>query len=326
MTYRTTETHTPRREIRPSHRPFAVSRRTFGLGALSLAASAALLRGANAQAAMRTVSTILGETAIPVDPQRVIAIDSRLDLEPAVALGLPIAGYCDAVAPWVPVAASARQLAFPPNIEEILSLDPDLAICTDVEGAEDMWPLRRLSSFMPTLPIDYEATWQENLTRLGGWLQREAAAAEFIAGYDAALEAMRQRHGARIADRKVAAVYYNVGEGSVNILLGANTVNVTLAGQVLEDLGGRTVPAEQLGETPTVSLENIGIILGDVEAILVDWYTEVEKTELAANLAWQRLPAVAAGRVRFSTNIYYGGCYSALHLADEWDALYAMIP
>lgn len=51
----------------------------------------------------RQVTTPLGTYDIPIRPQRVVTIDSRLDLEPAIALQLPVipTSYA-APEPWVP--------------------------------------------------------------------------------------------------------------------------------------------------------------------------------------------------------------------------------
>ncbi|MCW5713081.1 MAG: ABC transporter substrate-binding protein [Bauldia sp.] len=305
-----------------------LTRRAFGFGAAALLTAGAFVRPARAQEATRTVDTWIGPVTLPVEPQRVVAIDSRLDLEPAVALGLPLAGYCGVAAyPFVPVDPAVPVLASPPNIEEILSREPDLAICTDVEGAEDYWPLRTLSGFVPTLPVNFEATWQENLVRLGGWLGREQAAAGFIAGYEAALADLRARRGEAIANRKVAAIYFNAFDGTVNIMLGTGTTNVTLAGMVLDDLGGRGPDPSLIGEYGTVSFENLGAVLGDVDAILVE-EDEPDANQLAQFgqfPIWQRLPAVAAGRVHTSYGTYYGGGYAALHTIEQWDAVYGLI-
>lgn len=75
-----------------------LTRRRFILGGTAAVLGVA---GCNASAGSagptpagdRTVTTSLGTYAIPAQPQRVIAVDSRLDLEPAVALQLPVIGH-----------------------------------------------------------------------------------------------------------------------------------------------------------------------------------------------------------------------------------------
>jgi ABC-type enterochelin transport system substrate-binding protein len=71
---------------------FKTSRRTFMLGSASLGLTVALPQTAYAQE-MRSVTTQYGTYDIPAAPKRVVAIDSRLDLQPALALGLPVIGH-----------------------------------------------------------------------------------------------------------------------------------------------------------------------------------------------------------------------------------------
>ena len=64
----------------------------------------------DAAGATNTITTSAGTYDIPLEPQRLIAVDHRLDLEPALALGLPVIGYSlrDNLAAWVPVARARR--------------------------------------------------------------------------------------------------------------------------------------------------------------------------------------------------------------------------
>lgn len=72
-----------------------LTRRQFGFGA-GIAGLGAFLAAcgdsgsSSGETEMRSVTTPLGTYDIPVNPKRVVAIDSRLDLEPAVALELPL--------------------------------------------------------------------------------------------------------------------------------------------------------------------------------------------------------------------------------------------
>lgn len=66
--------------------------------------------------ATRVVETPQGRVSIPVTPRRVVAIDSRSNLEPALLFGLPVIGYSHSPArPWVPVPAETRMLRAPPD-------------------------------------------------------------------------------------------------------------------------------------------------------------------------------------------------------------------
>jgi ABC-type Fe2+-enterobactin transport system substrate-binding protein len=224
-----------------------LSRRTFTLSTLALGLGA-LAGPARAAGETASITTSLGTYDIPRDPQRVVAIDFRLDVEPALALGLPVVGYGvqEERLDWVPLPADAAYVGGPPSREAIVGLDPDLIVCTDIPGSE-YWPIDRLAPIAPTLPVDYELSWQANLTRMGEWLGRADRAAAFIADYQASVDAVRATHAAALAGGKLAAIWYEPDSSEVQVLLGEGTSNVTLAGQVLADLarGARRIRRRQ---------------------------------------------------------------------------------
>jgi ABC-type Fe3+-hydroxamate transport system substrate-binding protein len=302
-----------------------LSRRTFTLSTLALGLGA-LAGPARAAGETASITTSLGTYDIPRDPQRVVAIDFRLDVEPALALGLPVVGYGvqEERLDWVPLPADAAYVGGPPSREAIVGLDPDLIVCTDIPGSE-YWPIDRLAPIAPTLPVDYELSWQANLTRMGEWLGRADRAAAFIADYQASVDAVRATHAAALAGGKLAAIWYEPDSSEVQVLLGEGTSNVTLAGQVLADLGGTTVAPEALGEYGVVSIENAGTVLAEVAGFLLDASEPARLEALESNPIWQRLPAVAAGRVYRTAGTFYGGGYSARRLVGEWARLLALL-
>lgn len=301
-----------------------ITRRQFGLGTLAIGAGLAL-GPAHGQSLTRSISTSRGTYDIPADPQRVVVIDTRLDLEPAVALGLPIIAYSyfQDIEPWVPYEGAHTFVGAPPSREAILALAPDLIVCTDIAGSE-MWPIDKLEDIAPVLPVDFEMSWQDNLVRMGDWLGRRDRADAFIAQYLAELAALQARHAA-VLDRRVAAIWSSPEDAQINILLGVGSKQVTLIGQVLDDLGGQSVSDEGLGEYANISFERMAEVLGDVEATAIDHFEPGDVDTLLASPVWQRLPAVQAGRVLLTTGAYYGGGYSARRLIGEWDKLYSML-
>ena len=306
----------------------SVSRRRFGQGALALMGAGLVVPAALAQdaaGATKTITTSAGTYDIPLEPQRLIAVDHRLDLEPALALGLPVIGYSlrDNLAAWVPVAEGTTFIGSPPTQELLLSYDPDLIFCTDLPGTK-MWPIDQLAAVAPVIPVDYELDWKDNLNRIGAWMDRTEQAAAFIADYQSMVDALKAKAGDKLS-RKVAAVWYDQDGGNIQLMLGAGTANVTLAGQVLHDLGGVTVDGSLLGEYGMVSMELAPEVLSDVDAILIDSSFEEQLAAMEASPIWQRLPAVAAGRVYRTTGTFYGGGYSAKRLVGEWEKVFDLL-
>lgn len=298
-----------------------LSRRAFATGAAALFSAPAVL----AAPATRQVETSLGRLDIPAAPQRVVAIDSRIGLEQALAFDLPLVGYSHSRArAWVPVPASVPFLAAPPNLEQILMLAPDLILCPDSAPNSDWWPLARLPAIAPVLPSNHRITWQENLTRLGGWLERPEEAARIIAAHAAVIAAMRTRHQRVVEHMLVAAIHYDAIKRRLLVRSAGTRYGLVMPAQVLAELGGREVGADQLGPNGELALDSFGDVLGAVDGILLIDFGDGGPQALAREPLWQRLPAVKAGRVETVTgNCTFGSFYTARYLARAWDGLFA---
>ena len=58
--------------------------------------------------------------------------------------------------------------------------------------------------------------------------------------------------------------------------------------------------------------------------MLIDSSFDEQLAALEASPIWQRVPAVAAGKVHRTTGAFYGG-YSAKRLVGEWEKLYDLL-
>lgn len=308
-----------------------LTRRQFGIGA-GIAGLGAFLAacGESGSSAgvdeMRSVTTPLGTYDIPVNPKRVVAIDSRLDLEPAVALELPLVGYTYAKAtPWVPVDSSVPFLSEIPNREQILALEPDLIVCLNYES--EWWPVDEMQTIAPVLTTEFTDDWRTNLTRLSGWLGRTETLDRLILNYDNQIADIQARHGEKIASKTVA---------SVSFLPDTNMLYVTSirtsekgdkpSDMTLGDIGGKTITSEGLDSEGGVSLEGLDVLAGVDGFMITEDADSAAYQGLTASKLWQRLPAVQAGNV---TNLggatYYGSIYTIAYVAEGWDALYSKI-
>lgn len=300
-----------------------LSRRAFAAGAAALLSASAAI----ATPARRQVETSLGRLDIPAEPQRVVAIDSRIGLESALAFDLPLVGYSHSRArPWVPVPPGVPLLAAPPNLEQILMLAPDLILCPDSAPNSDWWPLARLPAIAPVLPSNHRITWQDNLTQLGSWLDRQGDAALLIAAHAETIRAIRGRHWRRIEGALVAAVHYDAIKRRLLVRSAGTRYGLVMPAQVLAELGGREVAADRLGPNGEVALDSFGEVLGAVDGILLIDFGDGGPQALAREPLWQRLPAVRAGQVEtVAGNCTFGSLYTARYLARAWDALFARL-
>ncbi|RYE10941.1 MAG: ABC transporter substrate-binding protein [Hyphomicrobiales bacterium] len=301
-----------------------LSRRAFTLGTAGLAAATLLPRTAFAQGTTRTVTTPLGTYDIPASPQRVVAIDSRLDLQPALALGLPVVGHGHSVpGAWVPVPKDISFVGSIVNIEQVLALEPDLIICAAYDPDSEYWPLNKLKTIAPVLPTNGDVHWRDSLNELAGWLGLEGNADGAVAEYDALIAAIKARHGDKLQQKQVASTQ---PDGGGLWLMNGTTM---LHNLVLTDLGANFVQpaAGQKYDNPTqITSENFATALEGVDGILLATTGTDEIDALNKEPLWQRLPAVAAGAVVASNgNVNYGSLYSARHLAGLYDELYSKI-
>jgi iron complex transport system substrate-binding protein len=300
-----------------------ITRRSFVIAGAGLAATTLLTSRAAAQSSTRTVTTSLGTYDIPANPQRVVAIDSRLDLQPALALGLPVIGYAHSVpGAWVPVAADAQFFGSIVNVEQVLAAEPDLIICADYDADSEYWPLNKMRQIAPVLPTKGDQSWKQSLKDLAGFLGMEGAGDGAIAEYEALVAEVKARHGDKLANKTVMSLQPDAGG------LWPMNGSTMLHTQVLADLGAKTVPpAEtQKYEAEKVTSESFLDVLGKVDGLLLATTGTDEIAVLDKEPLWQRLPAVAAGAVVASNgNVNYGSIYSARHLVTLFDELYGKI-
>lgn len=305
----------------------SLNRRQFGLGASALLLGSGLASTSRGQGATKTVTTPLGTYDIPLNPKRVVTIDPRTDYEPAVVLGLPVIGlghstYWDG-RDYAPVTEGAALIEVPTSAEAVLAFEPDLIICSGEDPDGSWWPARIMQKVAPVLTTTFTRHWRDDLIELAGWLDRQEPAAKAIASYDAAVAAMKQKHAELLARDKVAVVTYNAELRSFAAFVPGGDYSDP-KDALLTDLGARTLDTSQLADGG-FSMENLGVTLGDVDAIMLCNMGQGGLTELASDTLWTRLPAVAAGRVYEAAGYsWYGSYYTAINALEKFDALFSL--
>ncbi|QBJ98595.1 ABC transporter substrate-binding protein [Rhodococcus sp. ABRD24] len=305
----------------------ALTRRGFlgalGVGAALLAAGCGSGSAADSsEAETRTVTTPLGTYEDPVSPKRVIAVDSRLDLEPAVALGLPLIGYNHSRArAWVPVDPTVPYLGEKPNLEQILGLAPDLIICCNAGG--DWWPTDRLQEIAPVLTTDFGVDWRENFAGLANWLGATDQLARIDAEYEALIAEIAARHRALKSSTTVASISYLPSDRMVYVTSTKNQGKGLLPTEAtLTEIGGRSPSRSMFSDAENgLSLEHLDLI-AECDGFMFTGSRE-EYDALMSETLWSRLPAVQAGHVTLlEGETYYGSVYTVPIVARGWDALY----
>lgn len=241
----------------------------------------------------RTVGHLEGDTTIPAQPQRVVAMTDYLDLDLLLALGVrPVLfGFTDSwgsgILPWQRLAGVEQLSRMDvPSLEvrpeQVAAVRPDLLV--GMPPAADAYA--QLSAVAPTICLDWDTTWRDGLPTVARAVGREDRVPGLTAGADAAVaDAARRLDRLGGATVMVGSAYsdrlYVQGETSPMVAL------LRSLGLVVHTLGGEPITEHSLEEVSVLS----------PAAVLLSPATDAAGTAAAeASELWRRLPAVRAGR------------------------------
>lgn len=215
----------------------------------------------------RTITHALGETEIPANPQRIVALEWSY-VENVLALGIQpvgvadIAGYND----WVniPVELSDEVVDVgtrqEPDLETIAGLTPDLII-TDALRATEIYP--ELSAIAPTIVFDSYPT-DESITQYDDMRDTFLTIADVVGQPEAGVAVLAEMEAAFAAAQEELEATGKLGEPFVLAQpFGEDTIDVRLftdnamAVQIMEQIGRENAwddGFQQFGFT-TVSVE-----------------------------------------------------------------------
>jgi iron complex transport system substrate-binding protein len=193
----------------------------------------------------RVIRHELGETCVPLKPQRIVALNPDVNLDPLIALCIKPVGYTiynfkgKEVIPGVSLddvkEATNVGNAEQPSLEKIVMLQPDLILATKYNE------YKLLSAIAPTVLVPLpnsdkpkdEAFFRENLRYVAKIFGEEAKAEEIIARYQKRIEELQQRLGKQLKQIEVSVIYYTQG------LIYTPARNYDATADVLIDLGLR---------------------------------------------------------------------------------------
>ncbi|RDE10545.1 ABC transporter substrate-binding protein [Pelagibacterium lacus] len=272
--------------------------RLAGGAALCLTLSAApvmaqIARTVAVTAEGRVVEHALGETEIPLAPEKIVTLHNVF-AEALIVMGLSPIGSVDRPSglPQQLVDSLAGTtsvgLHSDPNFEMVLSLDPELILAQESQQGDNY---ERLSAIAPTLLLNEpDAEWREWYEGLGEALGRSAQVEAAIAAYDDRAAATKAALAEARGDETVLLL--RVREKDIRVYGGARR-----SGPVLyDDLGlnpHEMVPLD--ADHTEISPENIPWLLADHIFVMIedaDRMDSIRQSDL-----WQRLPAVQNGQV-----------------------------
>ncbi len=244
-----------------------------------------------AQSETQTITHAMGEAEVPVDPQRVVVLDTG-EIDNALALGANIIGapirdiqqYQEYLTDQFAGITDTGTIG-EPNLETIVSLDPDL-ILGSKQRYEEIYD--QLSAIAPTvLTESLRVPWQDNFRLHAAALGKSAAAEELIAAYDARTAAIREALGDALPT--ISIIRFRPGQ--VRLYLKSSYI-----GYILQDVGLPRPPAQDEDLfSAEIGLEQVADI--DADYIFITGYAQDDSdqdTFLQSEL-WTTLGGVQSG-------------------------------
>ncbi|HLO87420.1 MAG TPA: iron-siderophore ABC transporter substrate-binding protein [Nostocaceae cyanobacterium] len=267
----------------------------------------------------------LGETCVPIKPQRILVTD-QVSLEIVLALGLkPIAspdpGFIGSKANFlgqqmegVNYIGKENQL----NIEKIVYLYPDLIIGLYNLSSESY---NLFSQIAPVIKLKYnQIYWKDALRETGRILGRSEQAEKLITQYQKRIEDLKIALGEKLNQIKVS-----IGRFHGQVQSAEFRSQFSFPGSILSEIG-LSLPEEQrkLIKQPSdnfiiVSFERIDLLDADFFFVAVDpgakeLFKKYQKHEL-----WQQLKASKNKRIYLVDSSYwiFGNILSANAILDD---------
>ena len=193
-----------------------------------------------------------------------------------------------------------------PNIEQILSIEPDLIIATDAhEGIYD-----QLDQIAPTLVFDRMEDWKDVQQNIGKLLGEEEEAQSIIDNYNEKVSALKEELVEKMDGETVALIRPR------DDMIRLHTTDHRTAEILYDDLG-LTPPELAKDQSDTSSMISIEI-LPEMDAdhfFLLQDATNAELTaEFKDTSVWKGLKAVTEGHVYEKDTALWAGYYSPIAL------------
>ncbi|MEU9763702.1 iron-siderophore ABC transporter substrate-binding protein [Streptomyces sp. NPDC047987] len=295
-------------------------RRGLSLGALALAGALALSAcgssgsdsssdagiGAGTDAAparTHTVKTAMGDVEVPVNPQRVVVLDTG-ELDSALSLGVrPVGATHSATEEGFPAYLPAEETKgikavgeiANPDLETVASLKPDLILTSKVRDGDRY---EQLKAIAPTVMTESTGTaWKENFQLHADALGKQAEAKKVVAAYDTHVAEVTEALGGKEKAAATEVNFVRFVEGSDIRIYGKQNY----IGSILADLGlGRPAITDKAKDGFSYDVSPEKIDLADADVIFTSTYGSPEKagtTKTMNSGLWKGLKASKDGKV-----------------------------
>ena len=245
----------------------------------------------------RIVEHAMGTSEIPIEPQRVVVLDTA-PLDTALALDIQPVGtavygtfppYLEDIAGEIPSIGDPNQ----PNLEAILSLEPDLILGSKL-GSRELY--RQLSQIAPTVFTEgsgREGEWQETFQLYAEALGRPEQAEELLQAYQQQVQQLQ----AKIDDPQALDISVLIGSAD---RMGIYTTG-SFPGSILQAVGFSRPTAQDTTRrfAVPVSREALERLDGDYIFLIYSTYQPggLQKNDFVTDPLWAELGAVQRDRV-----------------------------
>ncbi|MBN4003639.1 iron-siderophore ABC transporter substrate-binding protein [Nostoc sp. LPT] len=279
------------------------------------------------QASCRIVQHAMGETCIPLNPQRVVTLWKGTFCS-TLALGIKPIGYTRSLDKSFPEYLQSKADGVEsvgtyeqPSLEKILLLKPDLILSIKRFQFQDIYT--QLSKIAPTVVIDVSAPpppWQKHLEDVAKIFDKEQEKKQLIDEYWQRIEQLKQALGDRRHQIQVsiATSYPEIG--------GVYTYGKKFSTSVvLDDIGLKRPPAQRgdFWVMPNISYERLSEIDGDILFLCTRKNNAYEQAleKLQQSPLWQKLKVVQQNQV-YIVDLDYWSAFDVLAMNAVIDDLF----
>jgi len=262
----------------------------------------------NLETECRPVQHAMGETCIPLEPQRVVTLGGTT-LESALVMDVrPLAAQADALPHLDSKLEGIELLGWPLNLEQVVALKPDLIIGLASGPEQETYNL--LSPIAPTVLASDQTSgdWQGVVQFMGQVLGKPETADQVIIDYQKRIETLQQQLGGQPQAIEVSVI--RLYQDKISVYLEDSFI-----GNILTDAGVEQPLAQQLNANQALaalgnpiqiylSQERLADADGDVIFVVVyDYQPQIEQElqaklkDLQADPLWSRLEAVQQDQI-----------------------------
>lgn len=316
----------------------ASRRRARTVGALALSGALALTAcgsdsddsGADAGSGKtHTVKTAMGDVRVPVEPKRVVVLDTA-ELDSAITLGVkPIGathvGASGGFLKYLPKdeVAGIKDVGemLNPNMEVIAGLKPDLILTSKIRHGAKYDQLKKIAPTVMTETTGYP--WKENFRTHADALGKKPEAKKAVADYTAHAEKVTTAVGGPAKAKATEVNVVRFVEGADIRVYGEQTYIAT----ILKDVGlGRAPLAKKAKDGFSYDLSPEKIDMADTDVIFRSTYgdpAKAKQTRTVGSGLWKNMKAVKSGNVHVVDDelwIQGIGYTAAARILDELQA------